>query len=388
MMKFRFGGRVYDFEMLLESQQDGLMQEWRNAGPVECLCQGEQHTRNPLLHVKLINDSLFFANNPSNSKNDVRHDFKCRYNRQGYRSLLEGQGIHIDDDEIRVNLDVDPPRLAAAAADQNSKQPVKAKFTDPEVRKKSEKLERKVRLPLLLFTMLQEYKVTEFRPNGQRNIAKRLYKIAQIIKVNDMPLIDILYVAEKEGKWPRNKHQLIIGWGRRSAQTIEHPTNPKFVRVPLYSVDDPSHFVTEQTVLKSVFNKCTSEVPEVNGGYYIMFRGPAYKGDKNTWDRQIYFIPAEEEKTRIPVGSASEEKVIKHLADACRHFERPLIGNVTELFLDRAPDIVIHDTDPKTIVSVIGKGDGTIADRQKKGEGYTSKGYSYVEWDGESPIPF
>ncbi|MGU3473173.1 DUF1173 family protein [Paenibacillus sp. D51F] len=387
-MKFRVDGKVYDFDLLDESVQDRLMKEWHKTAAVECLCQGERHIPNPLLYVKQVNDGLFFANYPSNVKQNIRHDFKCRYNRQGYRSLLEGQGIHVDDDEIKVNLNVDPPKTSPATGNKPER-PASAKFTDPQQRKKIVKSERKVHLTALFFTMLQEYKVTEYRPGGKRNIASRLYKIAQIIRVNDMPLRDILYVADNKGKWPsRDKHQLIIGWGRRSSPAIPHPTNPKFVRLPLYSIDDPYRLVTELTMLKSIYEQCTSTVPDVDGGYYLLFRGPAREGDKNIWDRQLCFIPAEEKKTRIPVDSSEEARVIQHLAERKRHFERPLIGNVTELFLDRETDIVLHDTEPKTIVTITSKWRGSAGARQEKREGYTTKGYDYVEWDGISPLPF
>jgi hypothetical protein len=388
-MKFRVEGIVYDFDLLEEEDQDRLLKQWHKTKGAECLCQGERHSPNPLLYIKQVNDGLFFANYPSNGKNDIRHDFKCRYNRQGYRSLLEDKGIHVDENEIRVNLDVEIKR-SATPTPVKLEQPATVKFTDSKPSKKRERSERKVQITSLFLTMLQEYKVSEYRPGGRRNIASRLYKIAKIIKVNDMRLTDILYVADNKGKWPnREKHQLIIGWGRRSEAALPHPTNPKFVRLPLYSVDDPSRRVTELTVLKSIYEQCELQVPDVDGGYYLLFRGPAHKGDKNIWDRQICFIPAEEKMTRIPVQSAHEAAMIEYLADNKRHFEKPLIGNVTELFLDLNADIVLHDTEPKTIVDVTGNGSKKMTELlQEKREAYSAKGYDYVVWDGASPIIF
>jgi hypothetical protein len=384
-VKFRVEGIVYDFDFVEEADQERLLKQWHKTAAVECVCQGERHTPNPLLYVKQVNDGLFFANNPLNSKNDIRHDFKCRYNRQGYRSLLIEKGIRVEENEISLNLDVDPPK----ARTERPLQPASVKYTDPVQRKKRERPDRKVQLTPLFFTMLQEYKVSEYRPGGRRNIASRLYKISEIIKVNGMRLSDILYVADNKAKWPnKEKHQLLIGWGRRSEPAIPHPTNQKFIRLPLYSVDDTNRRVTELTVLKSIYDQCESTVPEVDDGYYLLFRGPTHKGDKNIWDRQLCFIPAEE-KTRIPVDSIYQAAMIEHLFDKRRHFEKPLIGNVTELFLDLEADIVVHDTEPKTNIEVAGKTSEKTARRlQEKRDSYNAKGYAYVEWDGTSPFPF
>jgi hypothetical protein len=389
-MKFRVEGIVYDFDLIEEEDQDHLLKQWHKTSGVECLCQGERHNPNPLLYIKQVNDGLFFANYPSNGKNDIRHDFKCRYNRQGYRSLLDEKGIHVDENEIRVNLDLEVPRSTAPNANVKSGQSASVKLTESNPGKKQERSERKVQITALFLTMLQEFKVSEYRPGGRRNIASRLYKIAKIIKVNGMKLTDILYVADNKGKWPnRDKHQLIIGWGRRSEKALAHPTNPKFVRLPLYSVDDPSRRVTELTVLKSIYEQCESTIDNVDSGYYLLFRGPAHKGDKNIWDRQINFIPAEEKVTRIPVNSPQEAVMIEYLAENKRHFEKPLIGNVTELFLNENADIVLHDTEPKTIIDVIGNGNkNRITLLQEKQEAYRAKGYDYIQWNGESQIIF
>jgi hypothetical protein len=385
-MKFKVEAIMYDFDYLEESIQDALLKEWHKSAAVECLCHGERHSPNPLLYVKQVNDGLFLANYPSNAKNDIFHDFKCRYNRQGYRSLLKDKGILVDENEIRVNLDVE--QLKPKGPDVKISQPASAKFTDPQNRKKTERSERKVQIITLFFTMLQEYKASEYRPGGRRNIASRLYKIAKIIKVNDIRLTEILYIADNKGKWPnKDIHQLFIGWGRRSEAATPHPTNPRFVRVPLYSIDDPSLRVTELTVLKSIYEQCVSPVPDVDSGYYLLFRGPAHKSDKNIWDRQLIFVPAEEKKTRIPVQSANEAVMLEYLANTQRHFEKPLIGNVTELFLEQAADIVLHDTEPKTIINIIRSGSGTpVKIQEDKRELYKAKGYNYVEWDGISPI--
>lgn len=387
-MKFKVGAIMYDFDYLEESTQDTLLKEWHKSAAVECLCHGKRYNPNPLLYVKQVNNGLFLANYPSNNKNEIFHDFKCRYNRQGYRSLLKDKGILVDENEIRVNLDVEQPKPNVPAA--KTPQQASAKFTDPQNHKKTERSERKVQIITLFFTMLQEYKVSEYRPGGRRNIASRLLKIAKIIKINDMRLTDILYIADNKGKWPnKDIHQLFIGWGRRSEGATPHPTNPRFVRVPLYSVDDPSFRVTELTVLKSIYEQCVSPVPDVDSGYYLLFRGPANKGDKNIWDRQLVFVPAEEKKTRIPVQSANEETMLEYLVINQRHFEKPLIGNVTELFLDQDADIVLHDTEPKTIINITRSGHGTpTRTQQSKRESYIAKGYNYVEWDGNSPILF
>ncbi|MFC5402407.1 hypothetical protein [Cohnella soli] len=379
-MRFRVEETIFDFEYLDEAEQDRLMASWHKSVAVECLCHGERHILNPLLYVKQVNDGLFFANYPSNAKNNVRHDYKCRYNRQGYRSLLQDKGVQVIDDEIRVNLDMDPSRPKS----EKAAGPASAKLTDIKPRGKSEPTDRKVQLTTLFFTMLQEFKVTEFRPGGKRNIASRLYKIAKIIKVNGMPLFDMLYVADNKANWPkRDKHQFIIGWGRRSMPAIAHPTNPKFVRLPISSVDDPERLVTELTVLRSIYEQCTNPVPDVDSGYYVLFRGPTKKGDTNIWDRQLCFIPAEEQRTRIPVDSSAEAGLIQYLAEGRRHFERPLIGNVTELFSEQRIDIILHDTEPKTIIA-LDEG-GSIL--QKKQDGYVGKGFQFIAWDGKDSFP-
>ncbi|CAM4044247.1 hypothetical protein L1N85_19525 [Paenibacillus alkaliterrae] len=339
---------------------------------------------NPLLYVKQVNDGLFLANYPSNAKKDIRlssagtiemgidHFWKRR------ASVLL----------VRTEF-MSPLTLIWRRPTRPSKpeQPAIAKFTDP--KEKRERAERKVKLTSLFFTMLQEYKVSEYRPGGRRNIASRLYKIAEIIKVNRMPLSEILYVADKTGRWPnKDKHQLIIGWGRRREGVTPYPTNTKFVRLPLYSIDEPARKVTDLTVLKNIYDQCVSNETDVDDGYYMLFRGPANKSDKNIWDRQLCFIPAEE-KTRIPVESSYEAAIIRNLHDKKRHFEKPLIGNITELFPELAADIVLHDTDPKTIIEVAGSRNTATSPRlQEKRESYGQKGYAYMEWDGESPFPF
>ncbi len=378
-MKFRVDGTIYDFSELEDAAQDRLMKQWHRVVAIECLCQGGRHEPNPLLYVKQVKDGLFFANYPSNTKNNIAHDFKCRYNRQGYRSLLEGKGIHVEENEIRVSLVVDQPRTRNSEA-----KPPKAKFTNPQPQSNRERSERKVQLVTLFLTMLQEFKITEFRPGGRRNIASRLYKVAQNIKLNGKQLSEILYVADNKLQWPnREKHQLMIGWGRRSEPVLPHPTNPKFVRLPIYSVDDPSRRVTDLTVLKNIFEHCEPAVSSIDGGYYLLFRGPTHSKDKNIWDRQLCFIPAEERITRIPVQSEQEAAMIEHLANKRRHFEKPLIGNVTELFLDSETDIVLHDTEPKTIISIV----NSEQPRQDKRDAYKVKGFDYIEWDGNGTIP-
>jgi hypothetical protein len=57
------------------------------------------------------------------------------------------------------------------------------------------------------------------------------------------------------------------------------------------------------------------------------------------------------------------------------------------MFLDHRPDIILHDTDPKTIIAVAGIRDDRYKRRlNEKRETYTTRGYRYVEWDGVSPI--
>ncbi|MFX3638004.1 MAG: hypothetical protein ACE3L7_05085 [Candidatus Pristimantibacillus sp.] len=364
-----------------EVEQEMLLREWHKTAAVECLCQGVDHNPNPLLYVKQVNGSLFLANYPSNSKNNINHDFKCRYNRFGYRSLLADKGIRIGENEINISLDIDIPSKLSG----NQKQPSAIQSGQQRDRKETE---RKLKLTALLFMMLQEYKVSEYRPGGQRNISSRLKKIAKIINLNRVPLSDILFIADKAGRWPnKDTHQLIIGWGYRSKPAVPHPTNTKFMRLPLYSLDDPTLQITELTVLKNIYYSCSNPVPGVDCGYYLLFRGPTNKKDKNIWDRQLCFIPAEV-NTRIPVSSVFEEMIIQHLYNSRRHFEKPLIGNVTELFNDQNADVLVHDSNPKIILGVKGSllgTEGTLL--QEKQASYLAKGYQYIEWDGNSPLP-
>jgi hypothetical protein len=197
-----------------------------------------------------------------------------------------------------------------------------------------------------------------------------------------MRLQDILYVASFAGRWPRiDKHFFIIGWGNRKIRAKPHPTNPKLVRLPLFSVDDPKILVAEVTILKNVYDRCDHGESNVNTGYYLLFRGPVGKMDTRTVDRQLCFVPAEE-KTRIPVENEWEEQLIRLLFEQKRHFEKPLIGNVTELFLDAKPNIILHDTDPKTIIEVVDT-DQNNSYLQRKQEAYTEKGFRFIAWSGE-----
>lgn len=374
-MRFRVNGRIIDFGYLEEEEHDRLLAEWHKSHPIECLCHGDGHSPNPLLYVKKINDGLFLANYPRNSKENILHQYQCKFNRQGYRSLLESKGLKITDNEIICTLDLGAPREERATT---APRPASAVIPKKQYLRK-ESVPR-IKLESLFLTMLQEYKVSEYRPGGRRNIAKRLYKVAQTVKLNRRPLTEMLYIASTPGWWPKkDKHQMIIGWGHRRAKVTAHPTNPRFVRLPLYSVDDPEKHICDVTLLKSVYDRCDRGGTDVGEGYYVLFRGPLHSRDTVKWDRLLCFIPAEV-MTRIPVSSGEERDLVRFLYDSKRHFEKPLIGNVTELFADGRPDVVLHDTEPKTIVEI-----GVDHD-PKKLSAYREKGYRFTYWNGQTLI--
>ena len=374
-LRFRVNGRIIDFGHLEEDEHDRLLADWHKSQAIECLCHGDAHSPNPLLYVKKINDGLFLANYPRNSKLNILHHFQCKYNRQGYRSLLESKGLKITESEIICTLDLD---LDAPRRDTTSTRPAAAVIPrEQHIRRESVP---RVKLETLFLTMLQEYKVSEYRPGGRRNISKRLYKVAQTVKINRRPLANMLYIASTPGWWPKkDKHQMIIGWGHRRAKVTRHPTNPRFLRIPLYSIDDPDTHICDLTLLKSVFDRCEREGVAGEEGYYILFRGPLHSRDTVKWDRVLCFIPAER-MTRIPVMNDEERELVHFLYEHQRHFEKPLIGNVTEMFLEGRPDFILHDTEPKTIVEIRSSID------RKKQNAYREKGYLFAIWNGKALI--
>jgi hypothetical protein len=103
-------------------------------------------------------------------------------------------------------------------------------------------------------------------------------------------------------------------------------------------------------------------------------------------DSELVFEPADP-ITGITVESSYEAKMIQYLVGNNRNFYKPLVGNVTELFLDFQPDMVLKDSNPTTIIEVAGYQKEEYRNHLKiKEVSYTERGYHYIEWDGDTDI--
>ncbi|MGV2947880.1 hypothetical protein, partial [Acinetobacter sp. AGC35] len=161
-----------------------------------------------------------------------------------------------------------------------------------------------------------------------------------------------IYLAKDEKSWYNyRKHRILIAWGDKTNFPGEvSESSPNTVKLPIFSLDDHSVRLGDISILKSVYSSATLTARNVSTGYWIL-----YKIDKNDTlqDFELIFEPAEP-FTGIPVESSYEKTMVQYLRENNRKFNKPLVGNVTEHFLDLRPDIILLDTLPTTIIEVAG----------------------------------
>lgn len=346
--------------------------------------------------------TYFIANNASNRKKDILHSFSCRYNSgdEGYKGMLRKKGIIIDDE------DVISCTLKEAAPQKKKKDELpsieerRVISLSTRTNTGSQGTKGQASLRILFSTLLQEMNINRFNPGELRNIGGRLYKAGTRTKINGKWIKDSLFLARTHAKvdgvlkktasvrkYDFRKHQLVIGWGsNRNSEYVPYykEGSKNIMTIPLLSLDDKS-FVCNLTVFESIFKNATTTRVDTDFGYWVLWRDFDGKTGKLV-DKELIFVPAEEQ-SMIPVESSYEEQMIAHLLLTDRKFEKPLVGNLTQYFLDARPDMMLLDTTPYTVVEVAGMRNEDYHYRlDEKEKHYVEQGYRYVEWDGEASL--
>ncbi|GGG17990.1 hypothetical protein [Paenibacillus abyssi] len=388
-MKFRDHAKAYHFKTLNEMSEKEkakfaeVLLHWHKEGiHPECACKEQRPY--PKLHVRKSKaGNLTLANNPNSNRGERTHDFQCWFNlpAEGYKGYLKQQGILIDE-EGQIACSLKKPNIPTATGSQQS---VKAGGEGGHV-SGSVPAAGLNALRYLFLTWLQESHVHEYRPGGPRNVQGRLFRIAMKTKINGIQLTSSNFcIAGDQFRYNFAKHRVVIFWGDKFAHpATESKTSSYLVNLPAFSIADRTLHIQNVSLLKSVYEAATLTSRAVGTGYWVLYRQEDKSG--KLVDTELIFEPADPD-TLIPVESSYEAEMIKYLVKNTRHFKKPLVGNVTDMFLDHRPDMVLMDTTPKTIIEVAGYQDAEY--RQKlaeKREKYLERGYQYVEWDGNSSI--
>ena len=389
-MKLRDVWQVYNLKSFAEMNDEDkkkygeILENWyKNGVHPECMCKEKRPF--PRLHVKKSPaGNYFLANNPRSNRDERAHDFQCQLNLMdsGYKGYLRQKGIVINDEgEIVCSLKkkkkptTGSEQGATATGREHGSKPAPAAPSGGENA-----------LRYLFLTWLQEALIHEYRPGQQRNLRGRLLRIMARTKVDSIKLTaENVYIANSGFKFNFAKHRIVIAWGyKTSSPASVSPTYPYIMNIPAFSLDDRQTCISDISVHKSVYDAATLTTRKVDSGYLVLYRTENDSG--KLADTELVFEPADP-ITGIPVESSYEEEMVRFLVDSGRNFKKPLVGNVTELFLDQRPDMVLLDTKPKTIIEVAGYQDEAYrANLAKKREAYERSGYQYVEWDGGTAI--
>lgn len=388
-MKLRDVWKVYNLKSFAEMNEEErkkygeILENWyNNEVHPECMCKEKRPY--PRLHVKKSSaGNYFIANNPNSNRGERAHDFQCQLNlfSEGYKGYLRQRGIVINEEgEIICSL---KRKRKPEFGSEKSPQATKGRSSNPAP---TTPAAGKNALRYLFLTWLQETHIHEYRPGQQRNLRGRLLRIMSKTKIDSVKLsADNVYIANAGFKYNFVKHRIIVAWGnKKTSPAAVSPTYPYIMSIPIMSLDERQEKVQEISVHKSVYDSATLTGRNVDAGYWVLFRSENESG--KLVDTELIFEPADP-ITGIPVESSYEEIMVRFLVDNKRHFQKPLIGNVTELFLDQRPDMVLHDTTPKTIIEVAGYQDEQyLAKLAKKKSAYEQRGYNYIEWDVRTPI--
>jgi hypothetical protein len=390
-MKLRDVWKVYNLKSIGEMNDEErkkygeILENWyTNKIHPECMCK-EKHPY-PRLHVKKSSaGNYFLANNPNSNRGEQAHEFQCQLNllNEGYRGYLKQRGIVINEEgEIICSLKKKKKKPDEGSEKGNSTSgKERGSRMAPSIPAAGENA-----LRYLFLTWLQEALIHEYRPGQQRNLRGRLLRIMAKTKVDSIKLsADNVYIANSNFKFNFAKHRIVVAWGSKISNPASvSPTHPFLMNIPIFSLDDRQEKVQDISLHKSVFDYATLTTRNVDSGYWVLYRNENESG--KLVDTELIFEPADP-ITGIPVESAYEEEMVHFLLDNGRYFKKPLIGNVTELFLDQRPDMVLFDTKPKTIIEVAGYQDEKYrSNLAKKKDTYERRGYQYIEWDGWTSI--
>lgn len=376
---FLVNGRVVDFFNFTDEKKKEFLMKHHHKTMVECLCNGKQCPKHPVMFVKFMNDKYFLANHPDNNEKNIQHDFTCPYALGGYKKVIKKAGIIINKDgvidaRIEIPSQKKPGKTTVGAREQGES-PNKPGGV-------SVKRDKGALITLFL-TILIQNDVHVYLPFQQRNIAGRIYAAAVGATVNKSSLKDKLCVISA-GHKPNMKHHLIIGWGNESTHPVQHEEKDFLIKIPLLSVNPHEEgVVAELTVLKRVFQKLDRIQAQVDTGYWVLWRQEDKNSGKLT-DQVLAFIPAEDH-TRIPVESSHEAVMVHYLVENKREFRKPLIDNEEEM--DTRPDMILMDTTPATVIEVAGMDHEDYLKRLEfKRKLYRQKGFNYIEWNTVDPI--
>lgn len=388
-MRLRDVWNVYEIKAISDMSESEkksfgeLLSKWYNekAHP-ECMCKEKRPY--PRLHVKKSSaGNLFLANNPNSNRGDRSHDFQCQFNLSstGYKGYLKEKGIVIDEDgEITCSL-----KKRKSLNEKDGEPELSAGFNGSGPRRVTAATGENA-LRYLFLTWLQEARIHEYVPGQQRNLRSRLFRIMTKTKLDSIKLVsDNLYIANTDIRYNFQKHRIIIAWGnKQDFPAMQSTTHSFIVNLPVFSLDDRHTRIQDISILKSVYDGATLTRRAVHTGYWVLYRSENENG--KLIEMELLFEPADP-LTGIPLESSYEAGMIKFLVAKERHFQKPLVGNVTELLLDLRPDMVLFDTKPKTIIEVAGfQEEQYKMNLSKKREVYVNMGYHYIEWDGNSKI--
>lgn len=385
--RFRVNGQIYDFSKLSPKEQVRLCQQWRHTAKLECLCNGYTNPNPPILHVNYRSSSkTYYVSNNKKNRGNFAHAFNCPYNHKdtGYRNYLSQQGITITDDG-GIICQLKLSREKKGADNKNAR--VSLAATTPGSSVNSSSIKKATTLWTFFHTLLKEMNVDNYVPGQQRNIANRFFPVAAKTKVNNTDLYSRIFVANEANRRPNPfKHEFIIGWGDLQRHPVQTDQNRDYlVRIPLLSLSDRKTVICTLTCYKKVYDDRKERRVSGNAGYWVLWRVKNPKGEK-LQDHALIFVHAEE-ITMIPIESSYEDDMIKHLVSLERHFLKPIIGNVTSLFIEMRPDMLLFDTSPFTIIEVAGMQNEEYRHRLKeKRTQYINMGYQYLEWDGVTPL--
>jgi hypothetical protein len=391
-MKLRVKDRIHTLKSNVEMTEDEkinfliLLKNWhtKRIHP-ECLCVTSNYNP-PKLHVrKSTLNKLFLANNRSNSSPPTKqHSFQCELNPpdRGFKGFLRTKGIEIDEEGgIMCKLKKKNKNSSTSYAPPSNSSS-NSKTTTSAVKKGENALR------YLFLTWLQIQDIHLFNPGGSRKISGRLFRIMEKTMIDKIELnTNNVFLAKHEKDWYNyRKHRILIAWGdKTNFPGVVSESSPNTVKLPIFSLDDHSVRLGDISILKSVYNSATLTARAVATGYWVLYR--IDKNDK-LQDFELIFEPAEP-FTGIPVESSYEKTMVQYLWENNRKFNKPLIGNVTEHFLDLRPDILLLDTLPTTIIEVAGYQDEVYRQRLvEKSIEYSSKGFNYLEWEGNSDVCF
>ncbi|MBU8908111.1 DUF1173 family protein [Desertibacillus haloalkaliphilus] len=386
-MEVRVDNEVIELSGRKLNEIKKLYQQWHTSNRqqpaiIECLCRGRYKKNNPKLHVmKSKTGKYVLRNNPNNQENGLEHDFTCTLAIDGFHNLAHHHGIKIDDEqniECRMNF----KKKKASNKSRLSSDPNKSRQKSG-----SSITFGNSSLHTLFYTLLQQQRFHQYRPRNRREVVKYLYASACRTTVNKEQLKSMIFIAN-QGFNVGYRQKLLIGWGSKEATFDRDESHNFLVKIPLFNLDNHEEFIDYVRVpdwkYKEALDSCRIHVKQ---GYWVIWRDYEHKDDRFLKVEKVIFVPAESD-SKIPVESSYEEAMIQYLVKKRRHFLKPLIGNVTNMFLDERPDMVLYDTNPQTIIEVAGmkNKDGYQKKLKQKADVYQKRGYRYLEWDGAESI--